>query len=184
MKRLIIIGALLFCASAIGPSASVAYAQSANVVQTAADQDKQVLAELLKEMRQLRVDLLRMQTVSQRAQVTLERLRLQQTRVDSISRSLESVRTHLADIRAARPAIEDDMRDIDDLLNRTTDTIKRSEIEAQIKETKTRLNAQNREEEQSRQRELELTGDLQAAQAKLNDLNNQLDSIVRELEAP
>ena len=76
------------------------------------------------------------------------------------------------------------MRDMGELLNRTTDAAKRSEMEAQIKQTKARLNAQSREEEQSRQRELELTADLQAAQTKLNDLNNQLDTIMRELEAP
>lgn len=184
MKPLFIVGALLLCASGAWPTGSLGFAQSANGVQTAPDQDKQVLLELLQEMRQLRVALQRMQVVSQRAQVTLERIRLQQTHVDSISRTLENLRTHLADVKAARPAIEDDMRDMDELLNRTTDTSKRSDIEAQMKETKARLNTQTREEEQSHQRELELTGDLQAAQAKLNDLNTQLDSIMRELEAP
>lgn len=44
--------------------------------------------------------------------------------------------------------------------------------------------AQSREEEQFRQRELELTADLQAGQARLNDLNNQLDTIMQGLEAP
>lgn len=184
MKQLIIISALIICASGAWPISSVAFAQSTKGVQAAPDQDKQVLLKLLQEMRQLRVALQRMQVVSQRTQVTLERVRLQQNRVDSISRTLENLRTHLADIRAARPAIEDEMRDMDELLNRTTDATKRSEIELQIKETKVRLNAQSREEDQSRQRELELTADLQAAQAKLNDLNNQLDTIMRELEVP
>jgi SMC interacting uncharacterized protein involved in chromosome segregation len=183
MKQLIIIGALLFCGSGAWPIGSVALAQSQQVP-AVPDHDKQVLRELLQEMRQLRVALQRMQLVSQRTQVMLERIRLQQNRVDSISRILESLRTHLAEVKAARPAIDDDIRDMDELLNRTTDTTKRSEIEAQIKETKARLNAQSREEEKSRQRELELTADLQAAQAKLNDLNNQLDTIMRELESP
>jgi SMC interacting uncharacterized protein involved in chromosome segregation len=184
MKQLIIISALMICASGVCPLSSLAFAQSTKGAQAAPDQDKQVLTELLQEMRQLRVALQRMQVVSQRTQVTLERIRLQQNRVDSISRTLENLRTHLADIRAARPTIEDDMRDMDELLNRTTDATKRSEIEAQIKETKARLNSQSRQEEQSRQRELELTADLQAAQVKLNDLNNQLDNIMRELEGP
>jgi SMC interacting uncharacterized protein involved in chromosome segregation len=184
MKQLIVIGALMICASGAWPISSVVVAQSPMNVPAAPDQDKHVLIELLQEMRQLRVALQRMQAVSQRTQVTLERIRLQQNRVDSISRTLENLRTHLADIRAARPSIEEDMRDMDELFNRTTDATKRSEIEAQIKETKTRLSAQSREEEQSRQRELELTADLQAGQAKLNDLNSQLDTIIRELEAP
>src|SRR5438874_1290639 len=135
MKKLIIMGALLVGVSAALPAGSTAMAQTTKSVQSSPDdQEKQVLVELLQEMRELRIALQHMQAVSQRTQVTLERIRLQQNRVDSISRTVENLRTHLADIRAARPAVEDDMREMNELLTRTTDATKRSEIEAQIKE--------------------------------------------------
>src|SRR2546421_2001565 len=114
MKKLIIISALLVGVSAAAlPAGSMAMAQSTKSVQSSPDdQEKQVLVELLQEMRELRIALQHMQSVSQRTQVTLEQIRLQQNRVDSISRTLENLRTHLADISAARPAVEDDMREM------------------------------------------------------------------------
>lgn len=70
------------------------------------EDDKQVLKALLEEVRQLRLALQRSNAVSHRLQITVERLRLQQARVDSLTRSLDNVRVRVTDLKSARPQIE------------------------------------------------------------------------------
>jgi chromosome segregation ATPase len=139
---------------------------------------------LLDEVRQLRLALQRANVVSHRLQVTLERVRIQQARVDSISRALEGVRSRLADLRAARPQMEEQIKYAEDLAGSTAGENRRAELEQQIKEMKGRLGVWAREEEQARAREAELSSESQVEQAKLGDLHNQLENMVRELEAP
>ncbi len=148
------------------------------------DDDRQVLRALLEEMRELRLALQRANVASYRLQVTLERIRLQQARVDSVSRAVENVRSRLSDLKASRPQMEEQIKYAEDLMNSTTDLKRRGELEQEIRAMKAHQSSRAREEEQSRNREAELILELQLEQAKLGDLNNQLDSMVRQLETP
>jgi predicted nucleic acid-binding Zn-ribbon protein len=148
------------------------------------DDDRQVLRALLDEMRELRLALQRANVASYRLQVTLERIKLQQGRMDSFSRALESVRSRLSDLKSSRPQMEEQIKYAEDLLNSTTDLKRRGELEQEIRAMKAHQSSRAREEEQSRNREAELILELQLEQAKLTDLNNQLDSMVRQLETP
>ena len=143
-----------------------------------------LLAALLEEMRQLRIILQRTNVISHRLQITLERIRLQQARIDSIVLNSEGVRARLGDLRAARPQMDEQIRYAEDLLTRTTEANRRAELEQQMMEMKSRLGMWTREEEQLRNREAELGSELQTEQVKLSDLHNQLDRLVRELEGP
>ena len=183
MKQGMLIMMLLVIPSDLCFTPSTVSGQTRKNAEASTDEDRQVLQALLEEMRQLRLAIQRTQVVSQRIQVTLERIRLQQAHVDSLARSLESVRSRLVEIRSARPRMEDQIRDMEESMNQV-DANRRAEMETQIKEGKGRLSILAREEEQIRQREAQLSADLQFAQAKLSDLDNQLDNMMHELEAP
>lgn len=76
------------------------------------------------------------------------------------------------------------MKESEERMSREPEGDARKLLEFQIKEMRTRLNILAREEEQAGNRETELNVQLQAEQAKLGDLNNQLDNMVRQLETP
>lgn len=183
MKQRILLIVLVAVASALCFAPPAVSGQTRKAVESSPDEDRQVLRALLEEMRQLRLALQRTQVISQRIQVTLERMRLQQAHADSLTRALESVRGRLSEIRGARPRMEEQIKDGEELMSQAVDANRRAEMEAQIKEGKGRLGMLAREEEQSRQREAQLSAELQSAQAKLSDLDGQLDNMMRELEA-
>jgi hypothetical protein len=92
-------------------------------------EDRQVLRALLDEMRQLRLALQRANAVNHRLQITVERLRLQQVRVDSIALSLENVRSRMSDLKTARPQMEEQMKYAEEAMARATEQTRREEIE-------------------------------------------------------
>src|SRR5215470_12241390 len=67
------------------------------------DDHEQTLRQLLTEVRELRLVLQRAAFSSTRFQMLLERLRVEQTHVDSLRRDLESVRSQLAELQAEKP---------------------------------------------------------------------------------
>ena len=60
----------------------------------------------------------------------------------------------------------------------------RSDRESRIKAMKTMLARFGPEDERLRSREAALDSDLQASQAKLNELNGQLDALMNKMRAP
>lgn len=148
------------------------------------NEDRQILQALLEEVRELRLELRRANAVSQRLQVALARIRLQETRVEALTRSLQTARTRLVEVQETRSRVEDEIKDAEDRLSRQPDGDPRAMLEFQIKEMRNRLSILAREEEQARNREASLNTELQGEQTKLNELNNQLDSMMRELENP
>ena len=80
--------------------------------------------------------------------------------------------------------MEQQIKDAEDLLERTTDLNGRSDLESRIKAMKMTLARFGPEDERLRSREAALDSDLQASQAKLNELNGQLDALMNEMKAP
>jgi chromosome segregation ATPase len=183
MRRSILAALLVVAAAAFFVVATTVSGQTGSPPGPSRDDDRQVLRALLDEVRQLRLALQRANVVSHRLRVALERIRLQQARVDSLTRALEGVRSRLTDLKAARPQMEDQIKYAEDVMSGTADPTRRAELEQQIKEMRGRLSVWAREEEQARNREGELSSELQAEQTKLNDLHNRLDYMERELES-
>jgi chromosome segregation ATPase len=148
------------------------------------NEDRQILQALLEEVRQLRLELRRANAVSQRLQVALARIRLQEARVESLTRSLQTARTRLVEVRETQSRVEDEIKEGEERISRETNADRQAMLEFQIKEMRNRLSISAREEEQARNREASLNAELQTEQAKLSDLNNQLDNIMRQLETP
>lgn len=157
---------------------------SAQVASSTQDEDRRVLKTLLEEIRTLRLALQRTNVLSQRIQVTLERMRLQQARVDSITRSLQTIRSRLLEMSRTRLQTENDIKNDEEQTPTAPTPDARAGLELQIREAKKRLVLLAREEEEERGRELETSNELQSAQARLSELNKQLDTFMRDLEAP
>jgi chromosome segregation ATPase len=179
-KILIALVILLTTLCFITPSAS--YGQERKNNETPKADDSKVFRELLDEVRQLRMALQRAKTANHRLQVTLERIRLQQARVDSLTRSLENVRTRLADLKNARPQMEEQIKYVEELIESGKEQNRRAEVEQQVKEMKSRMSSWSREEERLRERDAALSTELRVEQTILSDLQGQLDNMVRELE--
>ncbi|MEK6323714.1 MAG: hypothetical protein AABN33_18895 [Acidobacteriota bacterium] len=144
--------------------------------------DGQLLRSLIDEVRQLRLAIERSNLSAYRVQIAIERMRLQQGRVDAIARDLENVRLQLSNMKMSRAQAEARVKDLEDLMNNEADTARKAPLERQYKEAKRNLDAQGKWEEQQRERETQLNIRLQEEGAKLADVNNRLDVLERELQ--
>ena len=114
----------------------------------------------------------------------IERLRLQQSTIDGVGRQMDMVRAQLADLRNAKPQMEQQIKETEELLERTTDPNGRVDMESRIKSMKARLARLTPEEDRLRNREVTLESELHNLNAKLNELNSQLDTLFNEMKAP
>ncbi len=164
--------------------ASVLHGQERKPAESSKEDNKQVLRALLDEVRQLRLALQRSSAGNHRLQITLERLRLQQGRVDSLTRSLENVRSRITDLKSARPQIDEQIKYAEEVIARGTEQNRREELEHHVKEMKARLGSVLREEEQLREREAILSLEIQTEQNRLNELHGQMENMIRQLDEP
>ena len=150
---------------------------------TEGDRD-QTLKQLLTEVRELRLAVQRATVSSTRFQMLIERVRVQQAHVDALSRQLENVHSQVAEMKVAKPQMEQQIKDAEDMLDRTPDPSAHSDLESRIKGGKANLARFTQEDERLRSREVAIDTELQSAQSQLNELNSQLDALMSELKAP
>ena len=148
-----------------------------------ADQD-QTLQKLLNEVHELRLAVQRATANSMRFQMLIERTRLQQARVDALSRQLENIHSQIADMKSAKPQLEQQIKEAEEQLDRTPEPNAHADLDSRIRAAKANLNRMTQEEERLRNREAMLDGQLQTEQLKLNELNSQLDTLMNELKGP
>ena len=79
----------------------------------AGSSDVQILQELVSEVRQLRLALVRTSAISSRLQITLQRVQLQQNQVNTIAERLASVRNEIARLQAEQAQASGNLSDID-----------------------------------------------------------------------
>jgi chromosome segregation ATPase len=176
-------------ASALGLLTLCFAASSRTVAQTnkpesAKGDNDQALKQLLTEVRELRLAVQRATVSNTRFQMLIERVRVQQAHVDALSRQLENLHSQVAEMKAAKPQMEQQIKDAEDLLDRTPDLNAHADLESRIKGGKANLARLTQEGERLSNRETALDTELQASQAKLNELNSQLDSLMSELKGP
>jgi chromosome segregation ATPase len=165
-------------------STARAQAQSNKAGESVQGDRDQTLKQLLTEVRELRLAVQRATVNNTRFQMLIERVRVQQAHVDALSRQLENIHSQVAEMKAAKPQMEQQIKDAEDLLDRTADPNAHADLESRIKGGKANLVRLAQEDERLRNRETSLDTELQAAQAKLNELNGQLDSLMSELKVP
>ena len=140
------------------------------------------LQALLSEVHELRVTMQRANLNTYHAQITIERLKLQQQRVDRLTAQLGEVRKQLAETRKTFSQNSDNMKSFERKLAKETDAAERARLEPSIQSWKAELEELNQKEQQEQAYETQLNAQLQLEQAKLAELSDRLDTLQRELE--
>lgn len=145
-------------------------------------QSDQTLQALLSEVRELRLALQRANLNTYHAQITIERMKLQQQRVDRLTSQLGDIRRQLADTRKALSQKSTELKGQEMTLAQETDATQRADRERYIRSLKAEFEETTQKEQQEQGYETQFQAQLQIEQAKLNELNEQLDTLQRELE--
>jgi hypothetical protein len=143
---------------------------------------------LVNEVRQLRLAIQRSNLSASQAQVVIERMRSQQQSVDRLSERLRWAREEASRFRMYLPIqqaeFENRLKDIEANLSESVDAKTRRVREGELEITKQRLGMLAQEETRMRENESQTAAQLQIEQAKLAELNDQLDALQREQETP
>jgi chromosome segregation ATPase len=161
---------------------SIANPQTAANSSANAGQSEQSTQALLNEVRQLRLAIQQLSLSGYRSQVIVERLRSQQQRVDRLSDRLRETRDRIAGLKREQYFLQDELKRIENRLNRATEFAERTTLEEQQERLKSRLDDQARESTRMQEQESQFAGQLNLEQGKLAEFNDQLDSLQRELE--
>lgn len=142
----------------------------------------QIIRALLREVRELRLALLRANVNALRTHTLMERLKNQQSRVDRLTRELGEVRMSLAEATLNRPRMLERLKELEARFNNESDQVLRANLEAEYKEFKFNVDQLADTAEQLKLREAELSRVQNEEAAKLADVNAQLESLLREYE--
>jgi chromosome segregation ATPase len=148
--------------------------------------DEQVLEALLKEVRLMRISLDRATSAnlnSYRAQISVERFRIQQEHVDRLARQLETVKNDLAEMTTARRQLTERSKELEEIIRAGTNTEQSKEAENELRDLKYAMEQQREKEQARREQEGRLITEMQTEQVKLAELNSQLDRLERKLES-
>ncbi len=139
---------------------------------------------LLSEVRQLRLAVERATSFLPQTQILLQRAQIQQQHIESLSRQLEQLRDQIARSAGENSKLAGEVKDIESRLTQEPDSARRREWEAGIKRAKEQLEGDAARDQQQRARESDLASQLHNEEAKMNELNDRLDALVRQLESP
>jgi DNA repair exonuclease SbcCD ATPase subunit len=156
-------------------SSQQSYAQSESSSRSSQVNQGQMLKELLDEVRQLRIDLGRMSGNAYRAQMVIERLRLQQEQVNRLTLELNKVNSEINDLRSTRPGLNEKIEELEKKVK--TGLISGSEVRA----AKAAMERLSQREQSLMEREPQLTAELSAERGNLEVLKARLDEIEREI---
>jgi chromosome segregation ATPase len=139
------------------------------------------LAELLKEVRALRVAMEQPLAVTPRVQLALARLTLQEQRTAQIGAQLDQVRRQLAEATLESAKMADALEDVEKMLQTAIEEPQKRGLELERSGLKRRLTAQAALEQQLRARESEVAQSLGSEQVRWMELNARLDELERLL---
>lgn len=139
------------------------------------------IQNLLAEVRQLRLSVERSASLMPRMQLTLTRFQMQQERVDRIAGELKDFRSTMKQALSNKERAAAQIKELESQTGQI-DPQQRSQIEMTKKEFASQLEAWVQSEQQDRVQELELATRLQAEQAKLDDLSEQLNALDKKLQ--
>ena len=173
-----VVGLLAICLATPQPSLAQA-SQSAAPEQSG---EPQTMQALLSEVRQLRLVLQRLSLSGFRAQIMVERLRMQQSLVNQLTSQLDNIRESFPDSKTRQQWIGERIKDLEKGLNQESDPARRGQLEREYKEAKFEAERITQWDQQQRERETQVVARMQIEQAKLSELNDRLEALERELE--
>lgn len=135
------------------------------------------LQALLSEIRQLRQDLQTSAIASRRAQILIYRLHVQEAAVVHASQRLDEAKSSIDQLRARRKYQELQIKRYEDLRDRAENAAQRQQFEDAITQLKAQMEAWVPEEQELQMRETELEQQSRIQQAKLDQLQDELDRL-------
>ncbi len=144
--------------------------------------DSQTLQSLLAEVRQLRQALQTTTVAAQKIQITLFRLQIEVLAVARATQRLDDARTKVAEAEFARKRVVAMVENMEDLQTHTEDQRERINREVDLRREKKELEMRTSQEQQLRTIESDALAQVQAEQAKLSELQDGVDRLVKALE--
>jgi hypothetical protein len=179
---------LLFLTVVVFASFGRAQTETNNNAKTAQGDNRQTMRALVNEAHQLRLAIQRSNSSAYHSQVVIERMRSQQQTVDRLTERLRWARDEASRFKMYLPLqqteVQNRLKEIEANLSETLDANTRRAREGELEIAKQRLGLMAQEETRLRENESQLTAQLQIEQAKLAELDDQLDALRRELEKP
>jgi hypothetical protein len=135
------------------------------------------LQALLAEIRQLRQDLQTSAIAARRAQILIYRLHVQEAAVARVSQRLDEAKSSIEQWRARKKYQEFQIKQYEDMRDRAENAPQRRQFEDAITQLKAQMEASVPEEQDAQMRETELEQQSRIEQAKLNQLQDELDRL-------
>jgi chromosome segregation ATPase len=153
--------------------ATVAFAQT----------DTQPLQALLNEVHQLRVDLQTTAVTMQRVQIVLYRLQSQTSLVTRTSSQLDQARSQLGFTQTQKKGMTAQVQQMEESLRNTQDPMERKHLQEALPQMKNNLERVTAEEQRFQSMQIDAETQWRAEQAKLADLQDQLDRLDKVLDS-
>ena len=146
-------------------------------------QTPDVLGELLKEVRALRIAMERAATVGARTQLLVARVQLQEQRITELSRRAVAVREELSKIDSGTTGIASMLERFESPTAEMPPE-ESAAFESQIEMFKTQMATAEKRRQELTNEEALLSQQISADQGRWSDINNQLDQLERSLMLP
>jgi chromosome segregation ATPase len=154
--------------------AAQAFAQSAST-------DSQLTQALLTEIRLLRQDLQTIAVTIQRVQIVMYRLQAETTLMSRATQRLDDARSKCSQTQVQRKNMATEIERTEERQRGTQDPAERKNMEQMLPRLKAELEMWTNGEQQCQTREAEAETQFRTEQAKLNELQDQLDKLDKVL---
>lgn len=148
--------------------------------------EDKTLQELLDEVRMLRQALQTLQRMSvdtYRSQLLVDRIRVNREDIRRLTASLNDTREVLIKTQNTIPQFIERQKLLENRLQVEVDQLKRAELEFEVKRTRESIENYKSQIEPLKDREQELTTQLNSEKAKLQELEDRLDLLERTIDA-
>jgi septal ring factor EnvC (AmiA/AmiB activator) len=135
--------------------------------------------QLLAEVRGLRAEVNQAASASVRAQLLVARLQLQEQRINVLGGQLAEVRRLITTLESGQTQVATQLKSLEESSRRVNPVPE--DIEMMVARLKAQLAQTQREEQQLRMQETELSNQLTAEQGRWFDFNARLDELERQL---
>ena len=149
-------------------------------------EDKETLKALLTEVRMLRQALQTLQRMSidtYRSQLLVDRVRVNREDVRRLTASLNETRDLIGKTQSTIPQFIDRQKLLESRVQLEVDQGKRAELEFEVKRTKDSVEMYKSQLEPLKEREQQLSAQLNSEKSKLDELENRLDLLDRGIES-
>jgi chromosome segregation ATPase len=143
------------------------------------------MAEMLQEVRMLRQALQTLQRMSvdtYRSQLLVDRIRVNREDIRRLTESLNSTRDTLAKTQSTIPQFIERQKLLEKQLQIEVDLNRRNELEFEARRAKDAIEVYKSQIEPLKEREQQMVSELNAAKAKVEELENRLDLLERAIE--